>query len=137
MAMENERRAAAAARNEEHRTGMSSDEELRKPPQPATAAGLDPGCGRPSAEAMTIQQLMVYLAHQNQVMANMMAMFQHDRPEPKTEKNHLANVKLDERNFLSVSKFNNTRSGWRGAKTPIYGGGSRMRRGLREFHMGV
>ena len=91
---------------------MSSDEELREPPQPATAAGLDPGGGQPSAEAMTIQQLMVYLTHQNQAMAKMMAMLQHDRPEPK-EKNHLANVKLDERNFRSVSKFNNTRSGWR------------------------
>ena len=84
MAMEDDRRAAAAARNEG--TGMSSDETLREPPQPATAAGLDPGGGQPSAEAMTMQQLMVYLTHQNQVMANMMAMCQHDRPERNTEK---------------------------------------------------
>ena len=114
MATEDEHRAAAAgaagAQNED--TGMSADDDLR-PPQPTTAAGLNLGNGQGSAEAMTIQQLMVYLTHQNQVMTNMMAMLQHDRPEVKAEKNHLANVKLDERNFRSVSKFNNLRSGWR------------------------
>ena len=61
---------------------------------------------------MTIQQLMVFLAQQNQLMVNMMGMMQHDRPEPKA-KDHLANVKFDEPNFRSLSKFNNTMSGWR------------------------
>ena len=61
---------------------------------------------------MTIQQLMGFLAQQNQIMVNMMAMMQHDRPEPKS-RDHFANVKLDERNFRSLSKFNNSRSGWR------------------------
>ena len=41
----------------------------------------------------------------------MMQMMQHDRPENKTEK--LANVRLDERNFRNVPKYNNLRSGWK------------------------
>ena len=40
-----------------------------------------------------------------------MTMMQHDRPEIKAER--LANVRLDERNFRTVPKFNNLRSGWR------------------------
>ena len=61
---------------------------------------------------MTIQQLMSFLAQQNQVMVNMVAMMHHYCPEAKA-KGHLANVKLDERNFRSLAKFNNARSGWR------------------------
>ena len=46
-------------------------------------------------------------------MQNMMAMFQHDRPEIKAERSHLANVRLYERNFRTVYEFNNLRSGWK------------------------
>ena len=55
---------------------------------------------------------MVFLTQQNQVMVNMTNMMQHDRRVPKA-KDHLANVKLNERNFRSPSKFNTARSGWR------------------------
>ena len=89
---------------------MSTDEDLR-PPQTATDAGLNLGVGQPPADAMSVQQLMVYLTHQNQIMQNMMAMFQHDRPEIKAER--LANVRLGERNFRTVPESNYLRSGWR------------------------
>ena len=106
MATEEQRAAAVGTQD-----GQISDEDL-PPPQPTTAAGIDPGGGQPATNAMTIQQLMSSLAQQNQVMVNMMTVMQHDRPDAKS-RGHLANVKLDERNFRSLAKFNNTRSGWR------------------------
>ena len=63
-------------------------------------------------DAMTIQQLMAFLAQQNRMMVNMVAMMQHDRPAAKP-KDHFANAKLDERNSRSITKFNNRRDGWR------------------------
>lgn len=48
---------AAGVQNED--AGMSTDENLH-PPQLATAAGLNHVDGHDSAEAMTVQQLMVY-----------------------------------------------------------------------------
>ena len=89
---------------------MSTDEDLRLP-RTATDAGFNPGVGQPPPDAMSVQQLMVYLTHHNQIMHNMMAMLQHDRRKIKAER--LANVRLDERNFRTVPKFNNLRSGWR------------------------
>ena len=92
MSAEEQRAAAARAQADE-----ISDVDLQ-PPSP-TAAGIDPGGG---ADAMTIQQPMSFLAQQNQMMVNMMTMMQHDRPDAKP-KGHLANVKLGERNFRSLS----------------------------------
>ena len=65
MAIEEERRAAAA-RDQDDR--IISDDDLHEPPQPATATGIDPGGGQPATDVMTIQQLMSFLAQQNQVM---------------------------------------------------------------------
>ena len=109
MATEEQRAAAARAQEDQ-----VTDEDFQ-PPSPTTAAGIDPGGGQSATDAMAIQQLMSFLAQQNQVMSQqliMMTMMQHDRPDAKP-KDHLANVKLDERNFRSLAKFNNTRSGWR------------------------
>ena len=58
---------------------------------------------------MSIAQMMAYLTQQSQMMANMMQMWQLDRPQAK---DRLANVRLDERNFRTVGKFNNRRDGW-------------------------
>ena len=54
--------------------------------------------------------MMAYLTQQSQMMANMMQMWQLDRPQTK---DRLANVRLDEVNFRSVGKFNNRRDGWK------------------------
>ena len=105
MSAEEQRAAAARAQADE-----ISDVDFQ-PPSP-TAAGIDPGGGQPSTDAMTIQQLMSFLAQQNQMMVNMMAMMQHDRPDAKP-KDHLANVKSDERNSRPITKFNNRRDGRR------------------------
>ena len=59
---------------------------------------------------MSIAQMMTYITQQSQMMANMMQMWQLDRPETKE---HLANVRPDERNFRTVGKFNNRREGWK------------------------
>ena len=96
MATEEQRAAAVRAHEDQ-----ISDEDLQ-PPSPTIVAGIDPGGGQSATDAMTIQQLMSFLAQQNQVMFNMMTMVQHDRPDAKP-KDHLANVKLDERNFRSLA----------------------------------
>ena len=80
------------------------------PPASPNAAGNDLGGGSSSTEAMSLSQLMVYLTQQNQMMANLVQMIQHDRFQAK---DRFANAKLDERNFRSVGKFNNRRDGWR------------------------
>ena len=49
----------------------------------------------------------------------MMQMMHHDRPEAKAEK--MANVRLDERNFRNVIKFNNLRSSWKEWKRQFLG----------------
>ena len=59
---------------------------------------------------MSIAQMMTYLTQQSQMMANMMQMWQLDRPEAKER---LANARFDERNFHMVVKFNNRREGWK------------------------
>ena len=66
MSAEEQRAAAAAAQADE-----ISDVDLT-PPSPIFA-GIDPGGGQPSTDAMTIQQLMSFLAQQSQMMVNMMA----------------------------------------------------------------
>ena len=65
-------------------------------------------------DAMTLTQLIWFwfFAQQNQMMVNMVSMMQHDRPQAK-QKGHLANAKLNERNYRSITKFNNRRDGWR------------------------
>ena len=49
----------------------------------------------------------------------MMQMMHHDRPEAKAEK--MANVRLYERNFCNVLKFNNLRSSWKEWKRQFLG----------------
>ena len=78
------------------------------PPASPIVAGSDLGGGASSTEAMSISQMMVYLAQLNQMIASLMQMMQHDRPQTK---DRLANVRLDERNFRPVGKFNNRRDG--------------------------
>jgi len=46
-------------------------------------------------------------------MTKLMEMMVHDRKNMSSEKNHLANCKLDEKYFRKVPTFNNTRSGWK------------------------
>ena len=87
---------------------MSTDDDLS--PTRNTDGGLNPAVGGPEA-APSVAQLLMFLHQQNARMENMMQMMQHDRPENKTEK--LANVRLDERNFRNVPKYNNLRSGWK------------------------
>ena len=48
-----------------------------------------------------------------------MQMMHHDRPEARGER--LANVRMDERNFRSVPKYNNLRSGWKEWKRRFLG----------------
>ena len=59
---------------------------------------------------MAISHVIVYLTQQSQMMANLMQMWQHDRPQTK---DRVANVRLDERNFRTVGKLNNRRDGWK------------------------
>ena len=75
----------------------------------AAVAGLSPEVAAPS-----MAELLNYLMKQNDRMNAMVEMMQHDRKSPTTsEKNHLANCKLDEKYFRNVGKFSNLKSGWK------------------------
>ena len=63
-----------------------------------------------SPDAMPIAQMMTYLTQQPQMMANVMQMWQLDRPKAKER---LANARLDERDSRTVGMFNNRREGWK------------------------
>ena len=57
---------------------------------------------------------MNHLILQNERLNAVMEMMVHDRKNQTTsDRNHLANCKLDEKYFRNVGKFNNTRSGWK------------------------
>ena len=113
MSDEERRGNAAAARSStgpyNGDLGMSTDEDLS--PIRNADGGLHPTVGEPDQAAPSIAPLLLYVTQQNQRMEHLMTMMQYDRPEVKAER--LANVRLDERNFRTVPKYNNLRSGWR------------------------
>ena len=72
--------------------------------------GLSPAAGN-AAPVPSIADLLQYLGQQNARMENMMALMQHDRQN--NPKSHLSNVRLEEKHFRNVAKFNNLRSSWK------------------------
>ena len=88
------------------------------PPTQNDGGGLPPAAGGP-ASVPSIAELLMYLHAQNVRMENMMQMMRHDRPEARGDR--LANVRLDEKNFRNVPKFNNLRSSWKEWKRRLLG----------------
>ena len=72
--------------------------------------GLCPAAGN-AAPVPSIADLLQHLGQQNARMENMMALMQHDRQN--NPKSHLSNVRLEEKHFRNVAKFNNLRSSWK------------------------
>ena len=60
-----------------------------------------------SSEAPSIAQLMVFMMAQQKQMAEMMFTYR------AGGSHHLANAKLDDRNFKRIEKFNNKRDSWK------------------------
>ena len=71
-------------------------------------AGFDPDLEAPAApsETPSIAQLMAFLVRQQTQMAEMMITFK------SSGRDHMANAKLDDRNFKRIEKFNNKREAW-------------------------
>ena len=71
--------------------------------------------GLPAAPALapTIKQLMAFLVQRQLQMAEMMKTFSADK---SSGKEHLANARLDERNFRRIKDFSNKREDWKESK---------------------
>ena len=82
----------------EHGINNEFDEELEE-----AAAQAAPS----SSEVPSIAQLMAFMVLQPKQMAEMMLTYRAGRGQ------HLANAKLDDRNFKRIEKFNNKRDSWK------------------------
>ena len=72
-----------------------------------------PGLGALPALLPTIDQLMAFLVQQQMQMAEMMKTFSADKASGRE---HLANARLDERNFRRIKVFTNKREDCRDGK---------------------
>ena len=71
--------------------------------------GFDADLEAPAApsETSSIAQLMAFLVRQQTQTAEMMITFK------SSGRDHMANAKLDDRNFKRIEKFNNKREAWK------------------------